>query len=141
MATWLKKKHHSVSSAKIEVVFILSSAYFFVRTSLPQRLLITSKKIWKWFLCLVVIKNYYGNPRVMSVTWNIGVFITFIPLLLRLDAAVAVQTFFIESLPLHFEKFRQGGLSIQNFYQPAGGLSGKNSSTKFTGIFSSEWEC
>ena len=71
------KKPHSVHSTETEVIFILSRAYFFVRTSLPQWLPVTSKKICKWVLCLVVIKNYYENLRVMSVTWNIGVFITF----------------------------------------------------------------
>ena len=45
--------------------------------SLPQWLLVTSKKICKWVLCLVVAKNYYENLRVMSVTSNIRVFITF----------------------------------------------------------------
>ena len=46
-------------------------------TSLPQWLPFTSKRICKWVLCLVVIRNYYGNLRVKSVTWNIGVFIAF----------------------------------------------------------------
>ena len=46
-------------------------------TSLHQWLPVISKKTCKWVLCLMVIKNYYGSLRVMSVTWNIGVFITF----------------------------------------------------------------
>ena len=70
-----RKKPYSVGNAKTEEIFILSSAYFFVCTS--QWLPVTSKKICKWVLCLVVIKSYYGNLRAMSVTWNIGVFIAF----------------------------------------------------------------
>ena len=66
-----------IGNAKTEEMFILSSSYFFVRTSLPQWLPVTSQKICKWVLCIVVIKNYYGDLRVMPVTWNIGVIITF----------------------------------------------------------------
>ena len=46
-------------------------------TSLPQWLPFTSKRICKWVLCLVVIRNHYGNLKVKSVTWSTGVFITF----------------------------------------------------------------
>ena len=55
----------------------MPSSYFFARTYLLHWLPVTSKKICKWLLCLVVMQNYYGNLRVMSVTWNIRVFITF----------------------------------------------------------------
>ena len=48
-----------------------------MRTSLHQWLPVTSKKICKWVLCLVVIKNYYRNLKVMLVTWNMGFFIAF----------------------------------------------------------------
>ena len=73
----IEKNLHLVGSAETKVILILRLAYFFGRTSLPQRLSVTFKRIWKWVLCLVVIKNYYEYLTVKSVTWNIWAFITF----------------------------------------------------------------
>ena len=73
----IEKNLHLVGSAETKVILILPLAYFFGRTSLAQRLSVTFMRIWKWVLCLVVIKNYYEYLTVKSVTWNIWAFITF----------------------------------------------------------------
>ena len=113
-ATSSKKKSHSAGSAETEVIFILASAHFFVRTFLPQWLPVISKKVCKWVLYHLVIKDYYRNLRIISLTLKICVSITFNVAVTMIRCTGSCLNSFCWISSLHFEKF-QGSPSLQNF--------------------------
>ena len=63
---------------------------------------------------LVVMKNY-GNLRVMSVTWNIRVVMTFNIAVSMVRYSGSHTNIFYWIFSLHFKKLGQGGLSLRNF--------------------------
>ena len=91
-----------------------SQLIFFLRTFLPQWLPVISKKVCKWVLYHLVIKNYYRNLRIISLTLKICVSITFNIAVTMVRCTGSRLNSFCWISSLHFEKF-QGSPSLQNF--------------------------
>ena len=93
--------------ARKQKYFYFGLSLIFCAYILPQWLPVIFKKVYKWVLYLVVIKNYYRNLRIVSLTLKICVSITFNIAVTMVRYSGSRLNIFIKSLRYILKSFKE----------------------------------